>query len=80
VEKRLKTKSRRVKILRYKNATLGPDKGWKWVGESSTKTTLLSIISALFVSLIGALTFGSDREINEDVTATKFVCVCVTYN
>jgi hypothetical protein len=48
--------------------------------ESSTKTTLLSIISALFVSLIGALTFGSDREINEDVTATKFVCVCVTYN
>lgn len=35
----------------------------------------------LFVSLIGALTFGNDREINAEVAAIKFVFrgACVTY-
>jgi NADH:ubiquinone oxidoreductase subunit K len=37
--------------------------------------TLLSISFILFALLIGALTFGSDREINAEVVAIKFVCV-----
>lgn len=39
--------------------------------------TLLSISFILFALLIGALTFGSDREINAEVAAIKFVCVDV---
>lgn len=35
--------------------------------------TLSSISFTLFVLLIGALTFGSDREINAEVAAIKFV-------
>lgn len=48
--------------------------------------TLLSISFTLFALLIGALTFGSDREINAEVAAIKFVLrvdvedvVCDTY-
>lgn len=48
--------------------------------------TLSSISFTLFALLIGALTFGSDREINAEVAAIKFVLrvdveddVCDTY-
>ena len=43
--------------------------------------TLLSRLFELFALLIGALTFGNDREINAEVVAIKFVFrgACVTY-
>lgn len=43
--------------------------------------TLLSILFELFALLIGALTFGNDREINAEVVAIKFVLrgACDTY-
>ena len=45
------------------------------------KITTLSLSFALFVLFIGALTFGSDREINAEVVAIKLVDVdgCDTY-
>lgn len=51
-------------------------------GITSYEITLLSILFAMFVSIIGALTFGNDREINAEVVAIKFVLrggACVTY-
>lgn len=66
------------------------NQNWEWtslrnrllkatIRKQADEITLLSIIS--FVSLIGALTFGNDREINCEVTAIKFVFrgACVTY-
>lgn len=43
--------------------------------------TLLSILFELFALLIGALTFGNDREMNAEVVAIRFVLrgACDTY-
>lgn len=49
--------------------------------KKNSPVTLLSIMFALFALLIGALTFGNERDINAEVVAIRFVFrgACVTY-